>query len=655
MSYGYWGKILVVNLTSGSIQVEEPPEETYRQFLGGIGLGVHFLYQRIPPGADPLGPHNVLGFFPGLLTGSGAQFAGRFMVVARSPLTGAWGEANCGGDFGPALRGAGYDGVLFLGASPHPVYLSIHPDQVELRDATELWGQDTHQTERFLRKVCAPGARVACIGPAGERLSLMAGIVNDEGRLAARCGLGAVMGSKKLKAVVTSGMQRPQQAFPSRFRQASNRYLTLFKRKPGWLAERIPRVVLGLLPTLRRFKIAISGGAEELVVDTFRRYGTSIGTAMSIELGDAPVKNWSGVGYRDFPLERAERLSGDSVIEQMLKPFACHSCPVACGGISKLPDGALVHRPEYESLVAFGALSQVDDLEAVMRCCARCNLAGLDSISVGVAAAFAIECAENGWLPTDLAHELPLAWGYAGVLVTLVERIANRQPGLGEWLADGVQRASQVLPEHARQAAMHAGSQELPMHRGPFQPGVALGYAVDPAPGRHTASMSGIATHKAFAPYFAMHGMKPAVRHDYPNMGKTMAISMAILRAYDSLGLCHFGIQMSRPPFLEWLNSATGWELSEQDFYETGWRIQVMRHAFNARHGLPAQFALPQRELADESNDGSPTGGVILDMFAMTEAYFSFLGIDCTTGLPSPSTCQKLGTEVLEPFFMEDA
>jgi aldehyde:ferredoxin oxidoreductase len=222
MSKGYWGKILFVDLSTGNVHTEQPSEETYRHYLGGYGLGVRYLYERIPPGADPLGPENILAFLPGLLSGSDAQFSGRFMVAARSPLTGAWGDSNSGGDFGPALRGAGWDGVFVNGQAAKPVYLFVDGNRVEIRDASHLWGMDIRQTEENLHRELGKDARVCCIGVAGEKLSLISGIVNDDGRMAARCGLGAVMGSKKLKAVVARGKFCPPLRWPRNRRRKND-------------------------------------------------------------------------------------------------------------------------------------------------------------------------------------------------------------------------------------------------------------------------------------------------------------------------------------------------------------------------------------------------------------------------------------------------
>ncbi|MCG2739869.1 MAG: aldehyde ferredoxin oxidoreductase family protein [Syntrophaceae bacterium] len=642
MPNGYWGKIIFVNLSTGQIEVEQPPEEVYRQYLGGYGLGVHYLYQRIPANADPLGPDNILAFLPGLLTGCGAQFSGRFMVAARSPLTGAWGDANCGGDFGPALRGAGWDGLFVSGHAESPVYLFVDGEKTEIRDASQLWGLDVRQTEETLHKEIGLQAKVACIGPAGERLSLISGIVNDDGRLAARCGLGAVMGSKRLKAVVARGRSRPPLADTKAFKDASAGYLPLFRRKPSTMSARVPAFMGFLLPIIRRLRGQLSGGPAEMVVDSYKRYGTSAGTAMLVELGDTPVRNWSGIGFRDFPLELSEGLSDRAVVRPMIKSYACHSCPVACGGIVNQPGGGTSHKAEYETLAAFGPLTMVSDLAMVMRCNHLCNMAGLDSISAGSVIAFALECAEKGWLPPELAGELPLKWGNGEVVLELTRRIAARTPGLGDWLADGVVKAVSQLGPEAQEAAIHAGGQELSMHRGIYEPGVAAGYALDPAPGRHTSTNSGNASVAAFAPYFALHGRRPAARYDYAGKGITQAIAMPLYRAYDSLGLCQFALLMGQPPFLEWLNAATGWGVDEAEFFQIGKRIQVLRHAFNAKHGLPPQFTLPARERGDPPQAVGPVANRTLDMEAMAKGYFEFLGIDPQTGLPLSETVEEL-------------
>ncbi|MBU1879300.1 MAG: aldehyde ferredoxin oxidoreductase C-terminal domain-containing protein, partial [Chloroflexi bacterium] len=228
-----------------------------------------------------------------------------------------------------------------------------------------------------------------------------------------------------------------------------------------------------------------------------------------------------------------------------------------------------------------------------------------------------------------------------------VQRIAQRAPGLGDWLADGVRRAADRLGPEAQQAAMHAGGQELAMHRGLYEPGVALGYQVDPAPGRHTSTQSGIAELKSYAPYFAFRGVRPAGRYDYVAKGPTFGVVVPVLRAFDSLGLCLFALQMGDPPFLQWLNAATGWGFEEGEFFRAGWRIQALRHAFNAREGLPPHHELPARERGEPPQEVGPVAGVTLDAEAMTAGYFTALGLDPVTGRPLPETVAELELETI--------
>ena len=325
MPNGYMGKILRANLSTGELRTEEPDERLYRDYIGGYGIGARLLYSEMSPGADPLGPANILGFATGPLTGTAALFGNRYTVFAKSPLTGGWGDANSGGDFGPALKFAGFDAVLISGVSSKPVYLLLDSGKAQLKDASHLWGRGSDETEDILREEAGKKAQVACIGPAGEKLSLIACVMNNKGRAAARSGLGAVMGSKKLKAVVAKG----NLAVP--------------------LADGT-----GLNQARLQAQKALGGP----YLDLFRNYGTCGGTAQSALSGDSPVRNWGGVGVVDFPT--AENLSGDRVIGYEAKKYGCWRCPVACGGLMKavekdyqLETGC--HKPEYETLAAFGS------------------------------------------------------------------------------------------------------------------------------------------------------------------------------------------------------------------------------------------------------------------------------------------------------------
>jgi aldehyde:ferredoxin oxidoreductase len=643
MPNGYWGKALFVDLSSGDIAVHTLPEAVYRHYLGGYGLGARLLYEHVPAGADPLGPDSAIAFLPGLLTGSGAPFSGRFMVAAKSPLTGGWGDANCGGNFGPALRGAGYDALVVRGVAPQPVYLYLDSEHARLRDARELWGLDATATEEAIAEMAGSAVRVACIGPAGEKRSLISGIVNDRGRIAARCGLGAVMGAKNLKAVAAFGKQSPPLADDEAFRDSTKGYRQLFRGRPASWTPLVHRFLHLVAPLLGRFGIVPSGGPLKMVIDNYRLYGTAAGTALLVALDDAPIRNWAGSSSRHYTVAMAENLSDEAVVQDKIKPYACHSCPLACGAAIRLPDGGTGHRPEYETLAAFGPLLLNADLDTVVACNEVCNLAGLDTISTGVAVAFAIECAERGWLPPDCAREMTLAWGDGDAIVELTQRVAERRPGLGEWLADGVQRAAQRLGPEAQSAAMHAGGQELPMHRSLHNPGVGLGYLVDPAPGRHTSTDAGLVENPTMIRFLALEGRKPAARYDLSGKGAEMAVAMAVLRAFDSLGLCQFCLLMGEPPFVEWLRAATGWDVDDRELLTTGRRIQALRHAFNAREGIsPQQVTLPGRERGEPPLATGPLAGVRLDTDAMRQAYSVAMGVDGMTGWPLADTAAGL-------------
>jgi aldehyde:ferredoxin oxidoreductase len=655
MPNGYWGKALFVDLSAGTVGAQTLHDETYRHYLGGYGLGARVLYEHIPAGAEPLGAHNMLAFLPGLLTGSGAPFSGRFMVAARSPLTGGWGDANAGGKFGPALRGAGYDAVFVHGVAQEPLYLYVEGKRAELRDATELWGLDTLATEEAIRQATSKDVQVACIGPAGERQSLISGIVNDGARVAARCGLGAVMGAKKLKAVAARGKDSPPLANQPAFDASTRGYRQLFRRKPASWTPLVHRFLHAAGPLLRILRPKPTGGPTQMVIDNYRLYGTASGTALLVALDDTPIRNWTGSSVRDYPLAKAENLSDEAVTQHNIRPYACHSCPMACSAVIRLPDGGTGLRPEYETLAAFGPTVMNADLDTVIACNEICNLAGLDTISTGVAVAFAMECYTRGWLPPGLAGELELPWGNGEAIVELTRRIAARQPGLGEWLADGVRRAAAHLPPEAREAAMHAGGQELAMHRGVYEPGVAVGYMVDPAPGRHSSTFSGISQNPNLARYLRLAGRQPGGRYDYAAKGGEMATTMAVLRAFDALGLCHFCLMIGEPPFMAWLRAATGWDVDDSEFLLIGKRIQALRHAFNARHGVRAeQVTLPGRERGDPPLDAGPLAGITLDSKAMARSYYEAMGIDPLTGWPLPDTASDLRLESLPDLLPAD-
>jgi aldehyde:ferredoxin oxidoreductase len=387
----YCGKVLWVDLTHGACSDELIPDPIYQKYLGGAGLGAWLLYNAIPARADPLGPETVLGFLPGLLTGTGSLFTGRWMAVAKSPLTGTWGEANCGGTLAYAIKQCGYDGILFKGISPKPVYLYIDAHGPQIRDAAYLWGKDAIETEDWLMAAHAGKKKpaIATIGPAGEKLSLISGIVNDRGRLAARSGLGAVMGSKQLKAVVLAGAQRVGSHDP-----VKTKLLSLKCKRDMMLPPRL--VSTGLLQIfgwlLGKIPLGLTQSGN-LLGAILSKWGT-IGTyQFSVGSGDTPFKNWTGTP-QDMPnVHRA--IDPDQVRTSEKRKYHCRGCPLGCGGIVEVNGGhKQSHKPEYETVAGFTALLLNDDLELVYELNEMLNRAGMDTISASSSVAFAMECYE---------------------------------------------------------------------------------------------------------------------------------------------------------------------------------------------------------------------------------------------------------------------
>ena len=661
---GFVGRILHVDLTSGRTEFESLPEEFYQKYLSGVGLGAKILWDRMKPGVDPLGPDNILGFTTGLLTDSGSLFSGRFTVVGKSPLSGGWGDANCGGYFSPFLKRCGLDGVFFYGQSPRPVYLYLDAETVEIRDAGELWGLDAIETEKRLKKQYGKIAQVACIGPAGEKRSLIAGIANDGGRYAARSGLGAVMGAKKLKAVVAAGKGRVGTMDPDRISELTKGFRNRLE-KGKFMQRVLGDKVIGLVGLITRTSPAYTKQPADLFRQILRKYGTAGVTAMSAEAGDSPVKNWDGIGYLDFPLKRSMKIGADSVVKYEVRKYGCYSCPVRCGGIMRIDDGPFpieeMHKPEYETLCAFGTLTLTDDLSTIMKLNDLANRGGVDSISCGAVAAFAIECFENGVLTADDTGGLELGWGNAESLLRLTEMIINRE-GIGDILADGVRIAAQKIGRGAEKYAVHCGGVEPPMHDPKFDPGFAAAYHCEPTPGRHTITslqyLDLEELNKRFsrakkAPFISSH----KARYTYDDKGEDLMVASFFKMIMDGCGLCLFGTQVGgNMPVAEWINAATGWDFTNDDYLATGERIHLLRHSFNVREGLnPITDFRPHRRIqGDPPQEKGPAKGVTIDLDQMAASVYQACRWRLEDGKPELGHLAKMGLdEVIQAFYPE--
>ena len=604
------GKILNVNLNSGVVTPEDIPEQMYKDYLGGYGLGARLLFDRIPQGADPMGPENVLGLMPGVMTGT-PIFGNRFQAVCKSPSTGGWGDANCGGDFGPYLKFAGWDGILLYGQSDKPVYILIDDDKVSVEDASGYWGMDAISAEKKFKEEYGKKTSVALIGQSGENLSYLSGICNEHGRLAARSGVGAVMGSKRVKAVVVKSTRQMIQQHDKEARAMMKDSLDNFAAP------------------LRDF---------------FRSFGTTGITAGSALSGDSPVRNWGGVGVEVFT--DVAGLQGPVVNEKMTKHYACWHCPLACGAESvestnpKYPYPKNTHRPEYETMGAFGTMNLINDLDFLIHANHVCNEYGLDTIGAGGAISFAIECFENGIITKEDTDGLELRWGGDDAAMDLLHKIGKRE-GFGDVLADGVKVAAEKIGNGSEAYAIHIGGQELPMHDPKLQPEYHTTYRLDPTPARHTqyegnSVFGGPAYPKA-----------PKDFQDYANRGEHHKGASEYMHVVNATGMCQF-IMMAAPTeqFPEWINKVTGWEMTGEDLQQAGERIANLRMAFEVREGNnPRARQVPGRLTGQEgqAQTAGPLKDVIVDTDTMETDFLEACGWDTTNCTPSRAKLESLG------------
>ena len=649
MNRGYMGKILNVDLSKGEVAEELIPDEVYQKYLSGTGLAAYILYERIPAGADPLGPDNILAFMSGLLTGTGSLFSGRWMVAGKSPLTGTWGDANCGGTFSPAIKRCGFDGILFTGISEKPVYLYVSNSKIELRDASALWGRDAIETEEALQEQYGPNARIAVIGPSGEKLSLISGICNDRGRIAARSGLGAVMGSKRLKAVVPDGRKRivpyDQEAVHKLSRKCN-----------WWVRLQLPlgpSIGVGLLGALLRILPTAMAMDGVIYKSILRQWGTGGLNQMSPEWGDSPIKNWKGSSV-DWPLKRSGSADPDKINKSEFIKYHCYSCPLGCGGkCSMTGKYSETHKPEYESVLALGGLCMNEDTDSLFSLNEMLNRAGMDTISAGATVAFAMELYEKGILTREQTGGIDLTWGNTSGIAALIQKMIDRE-GIGDVLADGSKLAAERIGKGAHEYTVHAGGQEPAMHDGRQDPGFALHYSVEPTPGRHTIGsqiyyemyqlwkkVKGLPGKLPFQIYTKNSKFKGTVKQAL----ETAACSK-YMNVINGAGLCMFGcfLGVTRTPTFDWLNAATGWNRKPEEYMEIGERIQTIKQAFNIRQGVdPRRNRLSARGLGTPPQSEGANRNRTVPIEKMMSQYWEQFNWDPQTGRPTEKALSKLG------------
>ncbi|MFN2108951.1 MAG: aldehyde ferredoxin oxidoreductase family protein [Anaerolineae bacterium] len=592
--HGYMGRILRVDLTAGTVR-EEPLNEAYaREFVGGSGLAARYACDMVTSETDPLGPENPLIFMTGPMVGTAMPSAGRYSVCALSPITGLWGEANSGGFFGPELRFAGYDGIIITGQSDCPVWLSITEEEVALYEAADLWGLDSYTTQECVRGLMDESrARVACIGPAGENLAVMAAVMNDHGRAAGRTGMGAVMGAKNLKAIGVRGRAK------------------------------VPVADAEALNVLS--KAIIDGLQDDMAAISIQMAGTAGYVDMALMYGDMPIRY-----YQQDAWDEGSNLSGILMLDEFQnRTLACYRCPIACGRETRAPSYGVdkVDGPEYETLGALGSLVMVDDQEAVIYAGHLCNVYGLDTISAGATIALACELFERGVLTTADTGGVDIRYGDAAMVHRLLGMMAEKE-GFGALLAEG----SYALAERfsVPELAVTVNKLEVPMHDPRAFSGMAAVYALSPRGACHMqGDMYGVDTGQG--PAYELD-IAPGERFETSEeKGRVAARQQAWRTLYNAMILCQFqnpGVER----VLDAMNAITGWDLAIDDVLPLGKRILTLKRQLNLRRGLTrADEQMP--ELLRQPLDGG-TEGNVADLDALLTGAYAELGWNLETGAP---------------------
>jgi aldehyde:ferredoxin oxidoreductase len=611
---GYSGRILRVNLTDGKTWIDEMPDSFYRRYLGGNGFIAYYLLHEMPAGVDPLGPENLLVFATGTITGLPIAGAGRSSVGCKSPLTGGYGSADVGGYFGAELKQAGYDAVVIQGKAAKPVYLWISAGEVEIRDASHLWGQNTLETQNAIQAELGGDERIrlAMIGPGGENLVRYACVINDLRHSAGRSGTGAVMGSKNLKAIAARGKGRVPVANQDKFRE------------------------------LARFMVDNWKDSTWGMHDT----GTPGGLMDLNELGALPTRN-----FQDGQFAGAEKITGTTLRDTIMTGReGCYACPVRCKRVVEVHEpgmdiNPIYGGPEYETIGAFGSNCGIDDLKAVSKAHELCNAYSLDTISCGMAISFAMECFEKGLLTKEDAGGLDLSFGNAPSMLAMVEKICRRE-GLGDLLAEGSDRAAAKIGGNAMDFSITVKGQPFPMHECRVRHGQALGYAVSPTGADH------------------MHNFWDSSLKDEPlgegvqELGLYTPVPMTELNAekvraymyvsnwqwvYNHLGSCMF-INWTRQQLAEIVSALTGWRTNIWELMRAGERGVTMARAFNMREGLTRDddklpMRMQQYHVSGQVNE-EPVDPE--DLEEAKETFYGMMGWDTQTGKPTLAKLQEL-------------
>ncbi len=606
--HGWVGKILWVDLGKAELNEETLDPQVAKDYIGGRGLGIYYLLRGLNPKCDPLSSENILVMATGPLTGTGAPTGSRYMVMTKSPLTGAVTCSNSGGYFPRELKRSGFDGIVFIGRAKTPVYLWIEQGKSELREAGHLWGKNTHDTTDLLLQETDAKARIACIGPAGERQVLFASIMNDRDRAAGRSGVGAVMGSKNLKAVVVRGKDKIPLADKIGFKALNKQILDGFKKG-------VKETPLGL---------TVNGTAGVVVATQ--------------SFGVLPTKNWQQGTFEGW-----EKIQGEQLTENFLvRNAACYSCPIGCGRKTRVVSPEFAGEgegPEYETIYAMGSNCMIDNLAAITKANYLCNELGMDTISMGATIACAMELVDRGFLPEDEIGR-SLKWGDAEALVELT-RMTGYREGFGDKLAEGSYRLASRYGHS--ELAIVSKKQEFPGYEPRGAQAMGLAYATSPIGGSHM---------RGDPAYFELFGIpKPVDPHEWKGKAKLTKSFQDLSAIIDSVGLCIFFAvrnltekSLDVPPtgIMEYLNAATGADYTLDELLRAGERIITAERLFLNKAGFSRKDDTLPKRLTDEPMPTGPAKGMVCHLAEMLDEYYQEQNWT-SDGIPKQARLKELG------------
>ena len=600
--FGYHGKYLHVDLSSGECRTIELREDHLKKFIGGTALAARLIYDKVKPGMDPLSPENPLVFAAGAFQGATIPMASRSAIATVSPLTGYWGEATTGGVFPTRLRATGFDAIYITGKAARPVYLYVKDGKAEMKDASHVWGKDIYETQKILKEELKdPEVSISAIGLAGENMVKCSGVINDRGRAAGRCGVGAVMGSKKLKAVAVSGSAKISVADEQKVAELT-----------------------------RQARETISNNFTSVL---YREYGTMLWVDMGMVMGDVPAK------YFTRSLFPAQKVTSQAFRQKyVMGNYACYGCPIGCGRLIRnfkgIPE---VDGPEYETTIAFGPLCWNFDTDSIVEANHLCNAHGLDTISAGVAIAYAMHLYEKGILTKKKAG-MELKWGDGKAVVKLVEMMIKKQ-GFGELLGQGVRRMAEELGADPEEAA-HVKGQEVPMHDARAFFGMAISYATGP---RGACHLKGDYYMVDIGSMVMELGILPGDRHQSQGKAEPAAKYQAYRDLFDSMLMCKFA-PYTATQLTEMLNAVTGWNCTPADLGTAGERSINIKRAISNKLGLTRKEDKLPRICIQPLNEGS-TVGKSPDMDTLLKEYYAFRKWDWETGKPTKEKLVELGLD----------